>query len=75
MAIFSVLENILMEPFPYPDTARFMSIAIHDTEQSEPGGRSAFTGPEFLDYVAQNHVCDRVIAKNRCVDRQRWALC
>jgi len=50
-------------------------MAIHDTEQSEPGGRSAFTGPEFLDYVAQNHVFDRVIAKNRCVDRQRWALC
>jgi hypothetical protein len=25
--------------------------------------------------VAQNHVFDRVIAKNRCVDRQRWALC
>jgi putative ABC transport system permease protein len=63
-AIFSVLENILMEPFPYPDAERFMSIAIHDTEQSESGGRSSLTGPEFLDYVAQNHVFDRVIAND-----------
>jgi putative ABC transport system permease protein len=63
-AIFSVLENILMEPFPYPDADRFMTIAIHDTEQSEPGGRGGFPGPEFLDYAAQNHVFDRVIAND-----------
>src|SRR5271169_2776764 len=61
-AIFSILENILMEPFPYPDADCYMSIQIHDTERNEPGGRGGFTGPEFLDYVAQNHVFDRVIA-------------
>jgi len=64
-AIFSVMENILMEPFPYPDAQRFYSIQIHDTEQNEPGGRGGFSGPEFLDYVEQNHVFDRVIANNR----------
>ncbi len=63
-AIFSILENILMEPFPYPDADRYMSIQIHDTERNEPGGRTGFTGPEFLDYVAQNHVFDRVIAND-----------
>ena len=61
-AIFSVIYNILMEPFPYPDAQRFMSVLIHDTERSEPGGRAAFSGPEFLDYVQQNHVFDRAIA-------------
>ncbi len=61
-AIFSVIDNVLMEPFPYPDAQRFMSVLIHDTERSEPGGRAAFSGPEFLDYVEQNHVVDRVIA-------------
>src|SRR6266849_4255571 len=61
-AIFSVIDNILMEPFPYPDAQRFMSVLIHDTERSEPGGRAAFSGPEFLDYVEQNHVFDRAIA-------------
>ena len=63
-AIFSVLENILMEPFPYPDAVRFMSIHIHDTERTEPGGRAGFTGPEFLDYVTQTHSFDRVIAND-----------
>jgi putative ABC transport system permease protein len=63
-AIFSVLENILMEPFPYPDAQRYMSIQIHDTERNEPGGRGGFPGPEYLDYVEQTHVFDRVIAND-----------
>jgi putative ABC transport system permease protein len=60
-AIFSVLENILMEPFPYPESDRFMCIQIHHTDRNEPGGRTDFPGPEFMDYVEQNHVFDRVI--------------
>jgi putative ABC transport system permease protein len=64
-AIFSVMENILMEPFPYPDAQRYMSVLIHDTEKNDPGGRPVFSGPEVLDYVEQNHVFDRVIANDR----------
>jgi len=64
-AIFSVIDNILMEPFPYPDAQRFYSVFIHDSERSEPGGRPAFIGPEFLDYVEQNHVFDRAIGNDR----------
>src|SRR6266446_6960996 len=64
-AIFSVMDNILMEPFPYPDAQRFYSVFIHDTERSEPGGRPAFIGPELLDYMKQNHVFDRVIANDQ----------
>jgi putative ABC transport system permease protein len=63
-AIFSVMENVLMEPFPYPGAQRFMSVQIHDTERNERGGRGGFSGPEFLDYAAQNHVFDRVIAND-----------
>jgi len=37
-AIFSVIDNIMFEPFPYPDAQRFMSVGIHDTERNEPGG-------------------------------------
>jgi putative ABC transport system permease protein len=61
-AIFSVIENVLMEPFPYTDAQRLVSVQIHDTEQNQPGGRAGYSGPEFLEYVAQNHVFDRVIA-------------
>src|SRR6266852_1092545 len=64
-AIFSVIDNILMEPFPYPDAQRFMSVQIHDAERTEPGGRGGFSGPEFLDYVEQNHIFDRVIANDQ----------
>src|SRR6195256_1970434 len=63
-AIFSVIENVLMEPFPYTDPGRLVSVQIHDTERDEPGGRGGYSGPEFLDYVEQNHVFDRVIAND-----------
>ena len=63
-AIFSVVDNILMEPFPYRDAQRYMSVQIHDTERNEPGGRAGYSGPEYLDYVEQNHVFDRVIAND-----------
>src|SRR5258708_20753492 len=63
-AIFSVIENVLMEPFPYTDASRLVSVQIHDTEQNQPGGRGGYSGHEFLDYVAQNHVFDRVIAND-----------
>ena len=63
-AIFSVIENVLMEPFPYPGAGRYYSVLIHDTERNEPGGRGGYSGPEFLDFVEQNHVFDRVIAND-----------
>ena len=63
-AIFSVIENILMEPFPYPDAQRYMSVLIHDTESGEQDGRADYNGAEFLDYVDQNHVFDRVIGNS-----------
>jgi putative ABC transport system permease protein len=61
-AIFSVIDNILLEPFPYPEAQRLMSLVIHDADQSNPGGRGAFTGTEFLDYSTQNHVFESTIA-------------
>lgn len=64
-AIFSIIENVLMEPFPYPDAQHFVSVQIHDTEQNRPGGRGGYSGPEYLDYVAQNHVFDGVIANDQ----------
>jgi putative ABC transport system permease protein len=61
-ALFSVIHNVLMEPFPYADSQRLMTVQVHDTERNEPGGRPVFTGPELMDYVEQNHVFDGVIA-------------
>src|SRR5579864_1957955 len=61
-AIFSVIENVLVEPFPYPDADRFMTLEIRDANKSNISGRAEYLGPEFLDYTEKNHVFDRVIA-------------
>ena len=63
-AIFSVIENVLMEPFPYREAGRLVSVQIHDLERNEPGGRAGYSGPEFLDYVEQNHVFDCVASND-----------
>ncbi|MGA9485251.1 MAG: ABC transporter permease [Candidatus Acidiferrales bacterium] len=60
-AIFSVIDHVLLEPFPYKNANRLMTIEIHDTDRSEPGGRDGFTTPEFLDYAQRNHSFDGVI--------------
>src|SRR6266498_5170653 len=59
--IFSAIQNILLDPFPYTDAHRIIAIQIHDTSSSRPGGRTGFQTPEFLDYQEQNHVFDDVI--------------
>ena len=43
-ALFSVIYNVLIVPFPYADSQRLMTVQVHDTERTEPGGRAAFTG-------------------------------
>src|SRR5262245_16402356 len=59
--IFSAIQNILLDPFPYKDASRVVAIQIQDTSSSRPGGRSAFQAPEFLDYQEQSRVFEEVI--------------
>src|SRR5580704_4557751 len=54
--IFSVIDNVLLHPFPYRGAGRLYAINIHDSNASDPVGRQAFTTPEFLDYQQQNHI-------------------
>ena len=60
-AIFSVIDNVLLEPFPYTDGQRLMAIMIHDKTSNDEFGREFFAQPEFLDYQEQNQVFDRSI--------------
>jgi putative ABC transport system permease protein len=60
-AIFSVIENVLIEPFPYTDSPRLMAIEIHNTDEPGPGYRGGFFGAEWTTFAAQNHVFDRQI--------------
>jgi putative ABC transport system permease protein len=59
--IFSVIQNVLLDPFPYKDANRVVAIRIHDATNPQPFGRGGLQTPEFLDYVEQNHVFDDVI--------------
>jgi putative ABC transport system permease protein len=59
--IFSAIQNILLDPFPYTDARRVAAIRIHDLSSARPGGRGAMQVPEFLDFQEQNRVFEEVI--------------
>ena len=63
-AIFSVIDHVLLEPFPYADSNRLMTIQIEDADQSGADPRSSFTTPEFRDYYQHSDVFDAVIGNN-----------
>jgi len=61
-AIFSVIDNVLLEPFPYKDPERMVFLQIHDTARGQEGGRQGYTADEFLEFSEHNHVFDGVTA-------------
>src|SRR5439155_4133583 len=71
--IFSVIENVLLDPFPYVDTRSIVAFSIHDVNESRPGGRSFFQLPEYLDYQEQSHVFSDAIGASY-IDRKSTRL-
>jgi predicted permease len=60
-AIFSVVDNVLLEPFPWKDAGHMVVLQIHDTARGQEDGRQGYTSNEFLEFAEQNHVFDDVI--------------
>jgi putative ABC transport system permease protein len=60
-AIFSVVDNALLEPFPYKDSRHLVTIRLHDKDQADHW-RGAFLFAEIQDLMKQNHVFDGVVA-------------
>src|SRR5579872_3336888 len=65
--IFSVLDNVLLEPFPYKGADRLSGFFIHDNSHGDQDGRGDFSIAEYLDFKEQNHVFESMIA-NRNLD-------
>jgi putative ABC transport system permease protein len=62
--IFSVIENVLIEPFPYRSPERLALVYVHDTTKPEYWNNPSYKLPEFLDIVAQNHVFEDVMGNS-----------
>lgn len=60
--IFSVIQNVLLDPFPYKDADRVIAFQIRNADRPAQGGRSMFQTAEWLDYREQAHVFEEVIA-------------
>ncbi len=62
--IFSVIENVLIEPFPYRAADRLTLIHVNDSTRPEGYYNPSFRLPEFLDIQAQNHVFEDVMGNS-----------
>ena len=58
--IFSVINNVLLDPVPYADANRLVVISVHDPARGEQGIRQWFSIPEFLEYQRENKVFEQV---------------
>ena len=60
-AIFSVIDNVLLEPFPYKDAGHIIYPRVHGATQGPDEGRQGFSSDELLDFLRQNQSLDGVI--------------
>ncbi len=60
-AIFSVIDNVLFEPFPYKDAGRIIHPRVHGAAQGPDEGRQGFSSDELLAFAGENHSLDGVI--------------
>ena len=63
-AIFSVVENVLLDPFPYRDSERILSVQIHDMKRSQPGGRGGYNTTEFVELRRQAQTLEEIVGIN-----------
>ena len=66
--IFSLVYNLLFQPFPYRNFQRSAVVRIHDMSETGNDGRGWFSIPEFLAFREQNHVFEDVVGYNNAVN-------
>jgi predicted permease len=60
-AIFSVIDNVLLEPFPYRDARHIVFPRLHGDTQGPDEGRQGFSSDELLEFAGRNHSFEGVI--------------
>jgi len=55
-AIFSVIDNIMLSPFPYKNPGEMVFLRIVDRQSNGSLGRQGYTATEYLELEEQNHV-------------------
>jgi putative ABC transport system permease protein len=61
-AIFSVVYNILLAPFPYQGAERVVFPRILDAQRGEGAARQGYRPAEILAFAENNHVFDGIAA-------------
>jgi len=66
IAIFSVVNTVLLQPLAYPDAGRIVSV---ETQWTNTGRASQdVSGPDFLDWQAQSNVFEKMAVSLRNTD-------
>jgi putative ABC transport system permease protein len=60
-AIFSVIDNVVLDPFPYKDAQHIIYPRIHGATQGPDEGRQGYSADEFLELARQNHSFESVM--------------
>ncbi len=70
-AMYSVIYNVLLNPFPYAEPGRMVDVVIQDTAQSSGGMRGALTVPEFRAYVDESNVFEEAVGTESSEKQRR----
>jgi putative ABC transport system permease protein len=62
--IFSVIENVLIEPFPYRAPELLALVYVHDTTRPEGYNNPSYQLPEFLEIRDQNHIFEDMMGNS-----------
>jgi putative ABC transport system permease protein len=69
VVIYSLLRNVLLDPFPYPHSDRMVDVVVKDASDRIIRGPS-FRAPEFLDYQEQTQAFEDVVGT--AVESMHW---
>ena len=69
-AMFSVIDNVLLEPFPYAHQQQLYSLVVRDLSDNQAGQRTMFPMDELVDYQQGNRVFEDVMGV--AISRALW---